>query len=376
MSEQTLRTTASPVREGTGCSRFKSRLWRRTFPALLGVHRDDKPLPRPTVFPAHLPRRGWGTSHYNVVIPDLPAPHLFLACTTMQGSPGIQCYDNDFAVRESPRQTATVAFGTAASTHKSFTTYSIPGECEFTADGSVLRWGNDLEITGRYPHFRLHGRRPGFAIDLDVIATGEHSNYARSFLYTHLGLLARYTGMITQHGEMTPVAGLCSFEYAAGRTPHVLRDRPLPVKVPVDFFTWHTINLDANTQLQFVQMSAQGGYQVMASAWLRRAGMGSVRYDNVDFEVLSYQADPEVAPDGRETYLPETFQAWIGDHHGENLFELIATLDTQVHYGLGRGYVGGYFYEGTRSGTPIAGRGYIEFVEAGETASQRYRYVS
>ncbi|ALG11861.1 DUF6670 family protein [Kibdelosporangium phytohabitans] len=376
MSERTPPPATAPVREHPGrfrASRFKANLWRKAIPHLFGAHRDDKPLPRPAIFP---PRgRGWGISHYNVVIPELPAPHLFLGCTTMQGASGFQCHDNDFAVRDSPRKTATLALGTAASTHESFTTYSIPLECELAPDGSVLRWGADLLITGLYPEFRLHSRRPGFALDLDIVATGEHSNYARSYLYTHLGMLARYTGMITQDGEITPIAGLCSLEYATGRTPHVLRDRPLPLKLPIDFFTWHVINLDADTQLQFVQMSAQGGYEVVSSAWLREAGKGSTRYGGVDFKVLTYQADPQVAPDGRETYLPETFQALIPGAHGRQLFELTATLDTQVHYGLGRGYLGGYHYQGTRSGKPIAGRGYIEFIEASATQSERYRYV-
>ncbi|WP_051026466.1 DUF6670 family protein [Nocardia higoensis] len=57
-------------------------------------------------------------------------------------------------------------------------------------------------------------------------------------VYKHLGLLSRYEGHITLAGERQDVEGLCSFEYGACPSAHLLRDAPLPatLEAPLDHF--------------------------------------------------------------------------------------------------------------------------------------------
>lgn len=341
--------------------------WSRFAPRVLGVDRwRDRPLPQPTIFPPHVLSRHHSVTHYGVMIPDLPEPHRFMACAAILGSSGLQVWDNDFIMQDTPQRTATLCQGTAATTHEGFSSYSIPRDCEFRADGSLLRFGDDLEISGLYPNFQLCSRRPGFGIDLELTATGEHTVFTRSFLYDHLSLMTRYQGTITHNNLTSAVSGLCTFEYAAGRSPHVLRDRPLRCKIPIDFFTYQVIDIDDDTQLLLVQLSAQG-HPLGTAAWLRTAGKGSVRLGReVDFQVLSYQAEPHVAPDGRLSTIAETFVWTVRDNRGRCVLELIGTIDTQLHYGAGRGYIGGYHYQAVHEGRPMSGRGYVEYCDGRE----------
>lgn len=197
------------------------------------------PLPDPPLFRPISPRRRYGVVHYNVVLPDLPEPHRFFAAMVIMGQSGTRVFDADHAILGSPRDTATVATGTAATAPEWFDSYSISEDCELHDDGSLLRFGNELEIRGVFPEFELRARRPGFALDLELRCTDEITWFMRSSLYDHIGLPARYTGTLRWQGAKRKVSGLCSFEHAQGVSAISIRDRTVPalLKLPVDLFT-------------------------------------------------------------------------------------------------------------------------------------------
>lgn len=324
-------------------------------------------LPAPTTFPPNGGARRFGLVHYGIMIPDLPAPHRFMATAIILGSAGMRVFDADFAAApgDGPLQTATLVHGTAAAVDRHFTRYSIPRDVESRADGNLLRLGDDLELSGRYPEFRLESRRDGFAVDLTLTATGDVTWFAKGLFYEHIALVTRYRGTIEHGGATTEVAGLCTYEYARGTSPYLLRNRFLPqaAKLPWDVFSYQVIDLDADTQLLLAHVQVDQ-YPALTSAYLRVIGQRAHRLDaDVHFRVTSTQARPAVGPDGHAMWLPETFAWRVRDRRGRTLFAIDATVDTPMLFGIGTGYVGGYRWEGERDGRPASGRGYIEYVD-------------
>ena len=327
----------------------------------------DHGLPDPVVFSPHADSKRYGTTHFGIMISDLPAPHYFLACAAMLGCPSMRTFDIDSAVspEDGPRNTVVLSHGTAAATERAFTHYSLKRDMTQKADGSLIQFGEDLEISGLYPHYRLKSQREDFAVDLALTATGEITWFAKGAAYEHLSLLTRYEGTITQAGKTTEVSGLCTYEYARGSTPYLASNRLLPFKLkyPWDVFNYQVINLDADTQLLFAHCAGLG-QSVLTSAYLRVAGKSAYRIDaDVHFKVHDLQPEPGVAPDGSITLLPKHFSWEVQAADGSSLFEINAEVDTPMLFGLGMGYIGGYRWTGRRDGAPIEGRGYLEYVD-------------
>jgi hypothetical protein len=328
---------------------------------------DNPPLATPFRCPPLAESRRYGLTHFGIMIPDLPAPHHFLACAAILGGSGMRVFDIDSAVHpeDGPRRTATLVHGTAAASARAFTRYSLPDEVTLRADGSLLRFGEDLEISGCYPEFRLHSQRPGFTVDLTLEATGDITWFARSAVYAHQSLLTRYRGTLTHGSQRLEVSGLGTYEYARGMSPYVLFNRRLPraLKLPWDFFTYQVITLDANTQLLLTHCRA-AGYPALTAAYLRIAGREGGRIEgDVHFQVQRVQAARLATPEGRDAELPERFRWEVRDRSGRCRFDIHATVDTPMLFGLGTGHVGGFRWEGSRDGAPCSGRGYVEYID-------------
>lgn len=356
-------------RKETGLSAVRSRLFGESLsqiirPVPAGV---DHGLPDPVIFRPYADAKRYGTTHYGIMISDLPAPHYFLACASMLGCPSIRAFDVDAAIvpEDGPRNTVILTHGTAAATEGAFTRYSLRDDMTLEDDGSLLRFGDDLEISGLYPNYRLKSQREGFAVDLALTATGEITWFAKGPAYDHMGLMTRYEGTITHQGEATEVSGLCTYEYARGTTPYAFYNRLLPgaVKIAWDVFSYQVINLDADTQLLLAHCAGLG-HNALTSAYIREAGKAAWRIDgDVHFKVNSLQSEPGIDPAGNVTLLPERFTWQVRDPDGNSLFEINAEADTPMVFGLGMGYVGGFRWQGTRDEQPIEGRGYWEYVD-------------
>ncbi|HSW11502.1 MAG TPA: DUF6670 family protein [Solimonas sp.] len=324
---------------------------------------EGQPFPHDYAMPPHTESKRYGWTHYGVMIPDLPAPHRFFSIMSIVGTPGALAFDNDFALRDTPRRNATVVSGTAATHPAHFGSHSIGADCEMAADGSVVRFGNEVEFRGEYPRYRVRAEYAGFRLDLDIRNTDKVSWFMKTPLYDHFSLLSQYSGQLRWRGKTSEVAGLCTFEYAACSSPYLLRDRPLPpaLKLPLDFFTYQIINLDPREQLLLTKVCISGATAV-SRIYLRSLEQNGVRHP-AEFEVLEYREEDGVAPDGRRMRLPQRFRWSAAGDDGEPLLELQGEVDTPFTFGLGSGYVGGYRYAGNYRGRKISGRGYIEYID-------------
>jgi hypothetical protein len=327
---------------------------------------QGEPFARPGMLVPHTQSRFYGWTHYGVMIPDLPAPHRFFSIMSIIGTPGALAFDTDHALVDLPRHNATVVSGTAATHPRHFAGYSIPRDCEMREDGSLIRFGKEVEISGGYPNYRVRARYGGFALDMRITATDKVSWFLRNPVYDHLSLLSRYRGALSHAGETVAIEGLCTFEYAACVSPYLLRRRPLPprFKAPLDFFTYQVINLDDGPQLLLTQYMLLG--RPLATVLYARAETEHGRsWRDATFEVLEYQEQPATAPDGRGMRLPQRFR-WTARDGASALLDIEGTVDTPFTYGLGSGYVGGYRYSGRYQGRAVAGRGYIEYIDRRE----------
>lgn len=334
--------------------------------ARLSNAKSAKPhaLPDPPLFRPLGARRRYGVVHYNVVIPDLPEPHRFFACMVIMGQAGIRVFDADHAVVGTPRDTATVATGTGATAPESFRSHSISRDCELHDDGSLLKFGEQLEIRGSFPNFTVEARAPQFALDVELACTDEITWFMRSPLYEHVGIPARYSGSLRWRGKRRQVSGLCSFEHAQAVTATSLLGRPVParLKLPVGLFVYQVLKLDEDTLLLLTYILA-AGRPLLASAFVKEIdGEQSCWFDEVECELLEPRGEPLVAPDGRRTSLPAAYRWSFGDPERDGL-ALELTPDTPSIYGVGSGWMGGASYEGRFRGADIAGTAYYEHVD-------------
>ena len=325
--------------------------------------REDSPLPTEELFRPHATTKRWAFSHINVVIPDLPAPHRHLACMALLGRPGAAVFDNDF-LPGSPRDTVTLAIGTAATGSDGFRAYSMARDCELREDGRLMRFGQELTITGRFPDYEVSIRHGELALDLTLACTNQPTTFVRNPLYDHVGYPARYRGTLTWQGATTPIEGVMSFEYARAAALTAFRDKPTPgwLKLPVSHFEWQVIKISDDTLLMFADASALG-QPLLTSAYLKQLDGASERHvTRVTHEVLSYLPEAAVGPDGNRTRIPERFRWRIRDTDDAVTTEIVGTNDTDLVYGLGRGWLGGFSYTGRHEGRDVEGTGYMEYV--------------
>lgn len=310
----------------------------------------------------HVDSRTWAWTHYGVFVPRLPAPYRYLNTMTFVGATGTVCFDNDYLAAPDARRTATVLSSTAADGHHHYRAYDTREDCAFAADGSRLAWGGDLVIEADHPGYRLRSGYGRFGADLEITATSQVSWFVRTPFYDHLSLLATCRGTVTDGGETVDVGGLCTVEYARSVSPQALSRTPVPPrwKLPVDFFTYHVIDLDERTQLLLTDVRAAGA-TACKLAHLRVLDGETTVYQEVSFEVTP-RAEPEIDPVGRAMRVPRGFR-WTVRDGAEEIAVLDGTVDTPLRYGHGRGYVGAYSFKGTFRGGPVSGTAYFEWID-------------
>ena len=325
---------------------------------------DGKPFSEPDILRPHVDSRRFGWVHYGVMIPDLPEPHRFFSMMSLIGATGSLAFDNDDALVAPPRRNASVVAGTAASHPAHFGNYAVGDTFVSSPDGSLVKFGDDLTLTGRYPCYELVGRVGDVDVALKLTNTGTVSWFFRNPLYKHFGLLTDYEGTFTHEGTSVTASGLCSFEYGAMPSPYLVRTTALPpaAKAPLDYFVYQIVDLDADTQI-LLSRYAIGGAPLMTTAILRtRAGYGT-RFRRVDFEVLEVRDEPEPTPYGIPMPVPQRTRFLVKDSRGRPWLDLEAVMDTPFTFGLGTGFVAGFAYTATWRGAGITGRVYFEYID-------------
>ena len=289
-------------------------------------------------------RRSW--VHYGVMLPGLPPPQRYFGVMAVVGTPGASFVANDDRITTSPRDTAYVV-------SDSFRTYSVRRECDFAPDGSRLRFGDDLLISGGFPTFAVERTDPPASLRLD--ATGAVTRFMHlPGVYDHWSLLCHASG----RAGNTEVDALCTFEYARGVSVHSLVNRRLPTwtRIPVPFFSYHVLNVDGRTQLLFSDVRGPDAIALQCAAHVRSVdGTSTTRRGGHRFEI--HETAPLTTPDGRTMALPVAF-TWAVDG-----IEVHGRTNGDFSYGLGAGYVGTYDYEGGFDGRPISGCAYLEYVD-------------
>ncbi|RSN40235.1 hypothetical protein DMC64_35550 [Amycolatopsis sp. WAC 04197] len=326
------------------------------------IEGSRRPFSRPELLRPHVDSRTWAWTHYGVFVPRLPAPLRYLNTMTFIGATGTVCFDNDYLARPDARRTATVLSSTAAPGHHHYRAYDTRTDCRFAADGSRLAWGEDLVIEADHPEYRLRADYGGFGADLTITTTPQVSYFVRTPIYDHLSLLATYRGTVTDGAERVEVDGLCTVEYARCVTPQALFRRPVSPrwKLPVDFFTYHVINLDERTQLLLTDVRAAGA-TACRLAHLRSLDEAATVFQDVSVEVTPRE-EPEIDPQGRAMRVPRAFR-WTVRDGDEQVAMLDGTVETPLRYGHGRGYVGAYSFEGAFRSRAVSGTGYFEWVD-------------
>lgn len=306
-------------------------------------------------------RYGW--THYGVMIPDLPEPHRFFSAMSLIGATGSLAFDTDHALVDQPRRNASVVVGTAASYPAHFGNYSTDHDFVSRPDGSLVQFGDDLTLAGRYPNYTLTGRFGGVEVDLRLTNTDKVTWFVRNPFYKHLSLLTEYRGRFVADSGGLDVEGLCAFEYGACPSPYQLRSTPLPpaLKAPLDLFVYQIINLGPDDQV-LLSHHCIGGRPFISTALHRSRSSYGISLGRAEFRVEQYRPQPEETPYGIPMRLPAVTRFTVVDDTG-TILDVHAEMDTAFTYGLGSGFVTGFRHETIWRGERITGRGYQEYID-------------
>lgn len=341
---------------------------RLSLMALMGVldtaeKTAGRPFTEQSMMVPNVDSKRYGWTHYGVMIPDLPEPHRFFSAMSLIGATGSLAFDNDHALVDEPRRNASVVLGTAASHPDHFGNYSTERDFQFEPDGSLLRFGDELTISGSYPHYRLRGRFGGVEADLHLTNTDKVNWFIRNPVYKHLSLLTEYRGRFSTGTTATDVEGLCAFEYGACPSPYLVRSTPLPTKqkAPLDRFVYQIINLGPDDQV-LLSYHCIGGIPIITSALHRSRHTHGRSLGRTQFQVLEYQNTAEDTPYRIPMRVPAVTRFTARDERGVVL-DVTAELDTSLTFGLGSGFVTGFRHESRWRGESITGRGYLEYID-------------
>jgi hypothetical protein len=326
---------------------------------------NGRPFPADIAMTPRVGDRWFSWVHYGVMAPGLPEPHRFFNVMSILGTPGAVCFDNDRAIRTSPRDTAYVVSTTAATSDEAFRVYSLSQDCEMREDGSLLRFGEGLRIEGVYPRYALRRTVGEIAIELELEVTDKVAYFVHlPKVYDHWSLLSRYRGTITGTGTSLPIEGLCTFEYARGAGPHSVVDRRIPprLKFPVDYFTYQVLNIDDRSQVLLTEAGLRKALAIRGAYERGLDDHGSLHPD-ARMSVSDYRPEPATTPDGREMRLPARWSWEARDRRGSEIIGLDCTANDDWIYGLGAGYVGSFGYAGSYRERPVAGVGYVEYID-------------
>lgn len=326
------------------------------------MHGSRHPFTDVDIMRPHLDSRRWGWSHYGFFVPDLPAPYRYINAMTLIGTTGTIAFDNDLIAAADARDNATVLASTASGGHYHYRAYDARTECDFAADGSALRWSDDLEVFADHPTYRLHGDYGNFGADIEFTATEHVSYFAKIPGYQHFSLLAPYRGSIVDGERRIDVAGTGTIDYARAVSPQVTTRNLLAPqrRLPVDFFTYQIVPLPDGAQLLLTDVRAAGA-SACRLAHVRRLDRPATVYNDVSFEVLEYAA-PLVEPNGDRMAFPRLMRWTVHDGY-RVIATIVGEVDSRPRYGHGNGFVAAFSYTGEWMGADASGSGYLEWID-------------
>ena len=335
---------------------------------ILGAVRPEQQakLPRDYAFDAHVFYQRFASTHYGIMIPDLPEPFRYLSFASVIGDVGTPMTRTPKALTDiAPANTATLVHGTALSNAEdAFHIYDVEKELMFSQTPFRVDFAEDASLYEQAGQYFLDSKTADLEVHLTLTPTPAITWFSHSALYQHFSILMRYEGSIEQQGQRIEVSGLCTLEHwksvATSMLPEFLVNDQL--LLPLDTFSYHVIDLDQERQLVLAYIGF-AGQPLYTSVSYRHVDGTSIQYDGeVSFEVTALKADPLFTPDGAVMEVPQAFR-WVAHHEGELVLDIMGVVDTPYCYGLAAGYVSSYQWSGEFNGEKKLGRGYVEYID-------------
>ena len=334
---------------------------------LLGAVKPEQQskLPKNYNFDAHVFHPQFASTHYGVMIPDLPEPYRYLSYAAVIGDIGTKITKTSSKLTAyQPEDTATLVHSTALSkSSDGHHIYSIEHQVEFQQTPFKISFDKTSSLYEEHGNYRLISDFEDLKVDLTLTPTNAITWFAHSSFYQHFSVLMRYQGSIAQQGKTIQVSGLCSLEHwksiAVSKLPNNFLKRHLTL--PLNTFSYQVIDLDDEQQLvlAFVGFAGQPAYTAVS---YRHVDGTSIQYDDAVFKVIALKTESLITPDGYAMEVPQSFR-WSVHHQGEEILDLVAVVDTPYSYGLAAGYVSSYQWSGKFKQENMKGRGYLEYID-------------
>ncbi|NIE95583.1 hypothetical protein F3J02_03645 [Acinetobacter sp. Tr-809] len=336
--------------------------------SLLGAVTPERQstLPKAFELSPHTDYKRYGSTHYGIMIPDLPEPYRYLSWASVIGYVGFPITDSDYQMSfRGKGDTASLVHGTAlSSTEEAFKTYSIVDDIKFSEKPFSVIFNNETSLTEIEGGFLLATNREDLQIAIKLVPTEAITWFAYGSLYKHFSVLMKYEGRIIQKGESIEVNGLCTLESWKAVATSMLKNQRLvnSIQIPVKIFSYQVINLNNKEQLVLAFICYED-QPILTSVYYRHIDSTSIQFNgDIKFEVTKNKVEPQITPDGYSMYVPETFE-WTAHHDNEKVLEIKAEVDTAYCYGLAAGYVSSYKWQGMFQGKDLNGRGYLEYID-------------
>lgn len=325
----------------------------------------QKQLPHTYNFDAHIFSKQFVSTHYGVMIPDLPEPFRYMSYASVIGDVGANITKTSKKITNlSPEQTVTFVHGTALSTTKdAFKIYSLSEQLKFQQKPFQVQYAEDSTLSEEEDHFYLLTRMDDFEVDLILKPTKALTWFAYSRFYQHFSVMMEYKGTITQQGITENVKGLCTLEHFKSVAISMLPAKftPQNLTMPMTSFSYQVINLNDQEQLVLAFVGFLGEPTYTAVSYRHIDGT-SIQYDDAVFKVIALNIEPQVTPDGFVMQVAQSFQ-WVVQHENQKVLDMIGVVDTPYCYGLAAGFVSSYYWSGEFKGQKAEGRGYLEYID-------------
>ncbi|MCH7378798.1 MULTISPECIES: DUF6670 family protein [Acinetobacter] len=323
-------------------------------------------LPKAFELSPHIDYKRYGSTHYGIMVPDLPEPYRYLSWASVIGYVGFPITDSEYQMSiRGKGDTASLVHGTAlSSTEEAFKTYSIVDDIQFSEKPFSVIFNNETSLTEIDNGFLLTTKRKDLQIEIHLVPTGAITWFAYGSLYKHFSVLMKYEGRMIQNDESMEVNGLCTLESWKAIATSMLKNQTLvnAIQIPVKIFSYQVINLDDEQQLVLAFICYED-QPILTSVYYRHIDGTSIQFNgDIRFEVTKNKVEPQITPDGYSMYVPETFE-WIAYHDNLKILEIRAEVDTAYCYGLAAGYVSSYKWQGMFQGKDLIGRGYLEYID-------------
>jgi Family of unknown function (DUF6670) len=288
------------------------------------------------------------------MVPDLPEPFRFFDAIVILGTARAPIFGKRSLAAGEPGDSAWILTGSAAIPN-GFEQYSISGQCDMSDDGNHLRFGDHLAIERTIDEITLSVSQPEASVQLTLNPTAAVSHFVHiPGIYDHWSVLCRAAGTFTAVGNSFTRKTLCTYEYA----------RAVNLPLPFLFFTYQILNVDDRTQVLMSEVLGPAGVPLHRIVYLRDVeGTATSHTRGYQHTVYEYCPDELTTPDGHQMRMPKRFAWRVADDDGADLITIDGTSNEDFAYGLGTGYAGSYHYVGRFRDAPIAGTGYIEWID-------------